>query len=178
MHSSLRDLPSDDDDSPYIWDAHEWQLHTALPDHPYWGDENGAMIHLTRDVRMCGHCDNCKKFFHRFPQPLVKQDVTIQAWQIVSVVEMAAYHHRRVTVKQVAQIAMGKIKDAFDVVSSWNAEAKGVRNKVKTERGESTLASEMALIKSGKVPWRQEVCGPGLLMSETNFDSTFLTLEY
>lgn len=59
----------------------------------------------------CGHCDNCT----RPPESIERRDVTVQAWQLVKIVEAIAAEGGRVTLGMLADLARGAGGGAFGV---------------------------------------------------------------
>ena len=61
----------------------------------------------------CSHCDNCI----RPPEVIERRDVTVQAWQLVRIVEAIAAEGGRVTLGMLADLARGAGGGAFGVGS-------------------------------------------------------------
>jgi ATP-dependent DNA helicase Q1 len=59
----------------------------------------------------CGHCDNCT----RPPEAIEQRDVTVQAWQLMKIVEAIAAEGGRVTLGMLADLARGAGGGAFGV---------------------------------------------------------------
>src|SRR5258708_4045705 len=59
----------------------------------------------------CGHCDNCS----RPPEIIERRDVTVQAWQLVKIIEAIAAEGGRVTLGMLADLARGAGGGAFGV---------------------------------------------------------------
>lgn len=59
----------------------------------------------------CGHCDNCT----RPPEAIEQRDVTVQAWQLVRIVEAIATEGGRATLGMLADLARGAGGGAFGV---------------------------------------------------------------
>jgi hypothetical protein len=65
----------------------------------------------------CGHCDNCLR------SPAKPNNVTLEAWQILTIAEAVKERHGRVTLAQLATVARGNGKGEFGVVSHGRGKA-------------------------------------------------------
>ncbi|KZO97674.1 ATP-dependent DNA helicase [Calocera viscosa TUFC12733] len=84
----------------------------------------------------CGHCDNCT----RAPSTIARKDVSVQAWQLLRIVDAVCHEGGRVTVGILSDLARGLAGGAFNVSS-------GGKKRKRTEKAELDLED----VAGGKV---------------------------
>lgn len=64
----------------------------------------------TDALARCGHCDNCT----RPPESVDHRDVTVEAWQILKILEYVQRHDGRLTLNTLSDVARGAGGGGFE----------------------------------------------------------------
>lgn len=92
----------------------------------------------------CGHCDNCT----RSPETIDHRDVTLEAWQILKVVQEVEHQGGRVTLSMLADLIRGAGGGSFGVVGNGR-KGKGT--------SKEKLGLDLESIAGGKVALSKDV---------------------
>jgi ATP-dependent DNA helicase Q1 len=100
----------------------------------------------------CGHCDNCT----RAPETIEHKDVTIEAWQILKILEAVDAQGGRQTIAGLSDLARGLGGGSF--------EASGKRKKSKEK-----VQLDYDAVAGGKVGLSKDVRAPSFLLLISRF---------
>ncbi|KIK24839.1 hypothetical protein PISMIDRAFT_377664 [Pisolithus microcarpus 441] len=95
----------------------------------------------SRATDRCGHCDNCT----RSPETVERRDVTLEAWQILKILETISAQGARQTIAGLGDLARGLGGGAFEGGS-------------KRRKTRDKLQLHYDSISGGKVELSKDVC--------------------
>ncbi|KDQ25115.1 hypothetical protein PLEOSDRAFT_33722, partial [Pleurotus ostreatus PC15] len=94
----------------------------------------------------CGHCDNCARAERE--DSFEQKDVTVQAWQILKVVDEVGRNGGRVTMSNLVDLARGTGKATYDIQAGGKRRGKG--------KGKEQGDIDLGAVADGKVDLSKE----------------------